>query len=61
MKVMLVPRLSVFEPLLSSALGAPRSYDCVHSWPSRHTVSLSSSESALTTDTPTPWRPPDTL
>ena len=30
-------------------------------WPSRHTVRSSRSESALTTDTPTPCRPPETL
>ena len=58
---MLVPRRSVFAPFSSGAMGTPRSYDCVCSWPSRQTVRCSHSERALTTETPTPCRPPDTL
>ena len=58
---MLVPRRSVLAPFVSSVVGVPRSYDWVCSWPSRHTVRCSHSDSALTTDTPTPCRPPETL
>ncbi len=61
MNVIRVPRSFVFAPFFRSALGAPRSYDCDHSCPSRQTVRSSVSESALTTETPTPWSPPETL
>ena len=30
-------------------------------WPSRSTSTMSRRDRALTTDTPTPWRPPETL
>ena len=33
----------------------------VQTWPSRRISTRSCSESALTTETPTPWRPPETL
>ena len=58
---MLVPRRSVFPPFSSAVVGVPRSYDCVNSWPSRQIVRWSHSDRALTTETPTPCRPPDTL
>jgi DNA gyrase subunit B len=41
--------------------GAPRTYSCVCVKPSRRTWISRCSESALTTETPTPCRPPETL
>ena len=41
--------------------GVPRSNSCVQTKPSRPTSTLSVSLSALTTETPTPCRPPETL
>ena len=43
------------------ASGTPRSYDCAQTFPSRRTSTSSRFESAFTTETPTPWRPPETL
>jgi hypothetical protein len=37
----------------------PRAYDCAHVEPSRWISAVIFSESALTTETPTPWRPPE--
>ena len=52
-----VPRAA---PTLRSLLTAlPRSYFCSQSAPSRRTSAVSCSDSALTTDEPTPWRPPE--
>ncbi len=41
--------------------GLPRSYFWRQSLPSRLTVTSRNSDRALTTDTPTPCRPPETL
>ena len=41
--------------------GTPRTKSCVHLKPSRRTSTWSCSDSALTTETPTPCRPPETL
>ena len=63
LKATLVPVLPLSSDsgrLASGASATPRSNDCVCSCPSRQTVTRSADDSALTTDTPTPWRPPDT-
>ena len=49
------------RPSASSSCGAPREYSCDQTWPSRRISTCSRSESALTTETPTPCRPPETL
>ena len=41
--------------------GAPREYSWFHAYPSRRISTRRRSDSALTTDTPTPCRPPETL
>ena len=41
--------------------GSPRENSCRWTFPSRRTSATSHSESAFTTDAPTPWRPPETL
>src|SRR5215471_228423 len=56
-----VPRLSVLPVTLRGATATPRRNSMKWVWPSRRMVSLSQSESALTTDTPTPCRPPEIL
>ena len=61
-KVIVVPVSLVGSPLLElalrrAALVAPG----VQTWPSRRTSTSSRSDSALTTETPTPCRPPETL
>src|SRR5437773_8931491 len=58
---MIVPVFFVVPVAVSGAFGTPRSYSCVHSLPSRRISTSSHSLSALTTEMPTPWRPPDTL
>ena len=55
------PRVVVGVPPVRSVTGMPRSKRSCHSLPSRQTVTSSHSESALTTDTPTPCRPPEIL
>ena len=60
-KVIVVPVSSVASPWAIGPVGAPRSKDCVQTNPSRRTSTSSRSDSALTTETPTPWSPPDTL
>src|SRR5690349_25070322 len=42
------------------ASGTPTVYDCRHTCPCRFTATSNLVESALTTDAPTPCRPPDT-
>ena len=49
------------RPSASGACGAPREYSCVNTWPSRRISTSRRSDSALTTETPTPCRPPETL
>ncbi len=46
---------------VTGVVGLPRTYSWAHTWPSRADSTRIHSESALTTLTPTPWRPPDTL
>ncbi len=60
-KVILVPVALVALPFLKSAAGWPRSYSWLQEWPSLEISSSSRSESALTTETPTPCSPPETL
>ena len=61
MKVIVVPVIELSAPLVSSFCGLPRTYSCVYSLPSVLISRWSRSDSALTTETPTPCRPPDTL
>ncbi len=43
------------------ATGTPRAYACCQTLPSRRISASSRSERAFTTETPTPWSPPETL
>jgi len=61
LKRIVVPRPSLGPTTASGATGSPRRYSWWCSLPSRRMVSDSVSDSALTTDTPTPCRPPETL
>ena len=73
MKVTLVPvrgspafacpagRFGASPVTLSEETASPRSKRISWTLPSRQIFSCSQSESAFTTDTPTPCRPPDTL
>ena len=56
---MRVPVWCFFFDSLSFDVALPRANDCTCSAPSRQMVAVSSSESALTTELPTPWRPPE--
>src|SRR5512143_897252 len=56
-----VPCALVGFPFLRLPLGFPRENSWVHSYPSRQTVAMNTSDSAFTTDAPTPWRPPEDL
>ena len=57
-----VPRRSPCGPIFfTGPSGLPRRYSCAHTPPSRAVSTRSHSERALTTLTPTPCRPPDTL
>ena len=57
-----VPRLSWAAPTTASGATASPSRNSMEcSWPSRQMVSFSQVDSALTTETPTPCSPPDTL
>ena len=61
-KMVLVPLRWPCGPTLSTlVMGLPRSYSCDQTPPSRAVSTRSQEERALTTDTPTPWRPPETL
>ncbi len=53
--------LGSFSPVTSSLWGAPRAYSWEKTWPSRRISTDRRSDSALTTDTPTPCSPPETL
>jgi len=61
MNRMVVPRCALGPTTASGDTGTPSRYSCWYSLPSRWIVRCSVSERALTTDTPTPWRPPETL
>ena len=57
-----VPRLPPVSPTtFSGATATPSRNSMKCSLPSRQIVSLSQLDSALTTETPTPCRPPETL
>ena len=55
----IVPVFLVALPFVSFFVTLPREKAIVHVEPSRRTVASSFSESAFTTDTPTPCRPPE--
>src|ERR1700677_2052417 len=59
--VIFVPVLRVLPEAFNFEVGTPFSYDCSQTSPSRQISSSSQSESAFTTETPTPCNPPDTL
>src|ERR1700677_4743663 len=59
--VIFVPVLRVLPEAFNFEVGTPFSYDCSQTSPSRQISSSSQSESALTTETPTPCSPPETL
>ena len=61
MKCTSVPRRSVVPTTASGATGTPWRNSIWWISPLRQIRSLSQSDSALTTDTPTPCRPPETL
>ena len=61
LNVTVVPRSVVASPRVSSVVGSPRAKLCVQTKPSWRTSTVSHSERALTTETPTPCRPPETL
>src|SRR6188472_1273475 len=61
-KAVRVPfRVPCGPTFLTAAFGLPRSYSWTQTLPSRADSTRIQDESALTTLTPTPWRPPDTL
>ncbi|CAM5720025.1 hypothetical protein STENM223S_11283 [Streptomyces tendae] len=59
-KVTEVPVSSVASCRASGAVGTPSLYSCVQRWPSVLTSTATLVERALTTETPTPCRPPET-
>ncbi len=61
MKCTSVPRRSLGATTASGATGTPRRNSIWCNLPSRQILSFSQLDSALTTDTPTPCRPPATL
>ena len=61
-KVTFVPERSAVSPVMrSGASGSPPAKRMAYSLPSRRMSSSSHSDSAFTTETPTPWSPPETL
>ena len=61
-KTVRVPLREPCGPIFSTlVVGLPRSYSCAQTPPSRAVSTRSHEDSALTTETPTPCRPPDTL
>ncbi len=62
MKLVVVPRRDPCGPIfLTGPVGLPRSYSCAQIEPSRADSTRIHEDSALTTLTPTPCRPPETL
>ena len=62
LKVVVVPRRSPWGPILRTPIvGSPREYSWAQIAPSRADSTRSHSDKALTTLTPTPCKPPDTL
>ena len=53
--------LSVLPAAIRSVVGSPRANSWRVIFPSRRTSTLSHSDSAFTTETPTPCSPPETL
>src|SRR6185437_2031870 len=58
--VIIVPVSSVRSPFLSGPAGSPTAQDCRQTCPSLRISTSSLVDSALTTETPTPCRPPET-
>jgi hypothetical protein len=58
---MVVPVPFASPTTLISPCGTPRANSCRYTLPSRLTSATSHSESAFTTETPTPCNPPETL
>src|SRR5829696_9045353 len=59
-KLVVVPRRVPWGPIfLTAVFGLPRSYSWAQIDPSRADSTRIQDDSALTTLTPTPWRPPD--
>src|SRR6476619_5789797 len=57
-----VPRRPPLGPIfLTGVFGFPRTYSWLQTLPSRADSTRIHEDSALTTLTPTPWRPPETL
>lgn len=59
-KVTVVPVSSVASCCDSGAVGAPTLYSWVQRWPSVRISTARRVDSAFTTETPTPCRPPET-
>src|ERR1700675_4405440 len=61
-KLVVVPRRFPWGPIfLTGVVGLPREYSWAQTNLSRADSTRIQEESAFTTLTPTPWRPPDTL
>ena len=61
-KLVLVPRRSPWGPTFwTDVVGLPRTYSWAQTWPSLADSTRIQEDSALTTLTPTPCRPPETL
>ncbi len=54
-----VPVFCRARPFLSFVVGLPRAYSWCQANPSRKTSAIIFSDRAFTTETPTPWRPPE--
>ena len=61
LNITFVPCPSESPILVKSHKIFPLEYFCCHTCPSLVTVTSQYSDNALTTEAPTPWRPPDTL
>ena len=61
MNEIVVPVSSVSPMISTSVCGTPRAKVWRWIFPSRCTSAMSHSDSAFTTETPTPWSPPETL
>ena len=61
LNVIVVPVFAAFPTFFSVSAVFPRAKAIRHACPSRRTSARSHSDSAFTTDTPTPCSPPDTL
>jgi hypothetical protein len=61
LKVMRVPVLRDFPVILRGEDVSPRTKPIWYTDPSRRISAVNASDRAFTTETPTPWRPPETL